>query len=1075
MEFKLLLTKICHSLQSYVDQMNQVDADLKDTSSLELEKEEYYQRIKMQLEQIAKKEKQIDTYLKFAHKFARQCKISEKSLPLDDLRLRQLYVAIDRNSQDDLYAKELFTEAYGQKLMLKNLKNQLNEKINNVDFQRKYEDYYRENYKRKQDIIKKAEEYMHSMDMKKLLSILCQENSSNMNRVMDDSTICIGFSRFCLPFHKSLDNLYSDVLGQFYDQKSKTLQIPEYMNWNEKLFLIHYEIDKEIELLAGIQNILYVLLQCHFEEIEGIYFIDPLHINYASLGVLADFAKMNQNIIKGNCTSNQDITNLLQSIWDKLLHDNESQKRIILILHDFPKSYSAEAMTIIKKLCMNLSQSRLNMILSVNLGKRRNDPFEIFDYINSQTSKSIDFLSGKFYSSSIGEETKREFQWKKGPDTIEPSFCEKAFYVKPVKITNRYEDYVNLYELPMYCKGNKSNTNLLYGINETGQLQYLDFDKTNFATFICGSSGSGKSTLLHNIITELLIHNHPDDIEIWLVDFKMTEFSRYMNVIPPHMRYIILDESPELIYDIIDRLMEILVKRQNIFKGKWNKLEDVPVEKYMPTIFVIVDEFAKMSQIIADSALEGKEDYRIKIQELLSKGRAFGMRFIFSSQGFTSGTRGLNDFSKKQIQQRIAMKTEKAEIRATLDIHMASERDESLIENLDVYHTLLKKFRDESGNQLIHAKTLYLEDADRQKSFIQFLNEKLEKSEKYDPYDERKYIYKKPLVIDGNRYISFESMKNEIKTYLTNDRDKEYHLDRVYLFSGEPRRIKTLIPITMSKGYCENLLVVYPNYEAVIACSIFMSLYHSLIMQNIKFEIWSHPSSQISNTLNEIIELRSKTISDTKNIFNRLLNLNKEIKFNSCEERVIFILDMDLILNDLIFLDYEKPERETITINESIRYGKREEGEPDIESQIIYKRCDINVRNEPKEKQNIMKENKEPEFSSKSFYDFYINALLQGSKKSIHFISFCSQIDDSSNYKVDLKAYKHKILFRMAKQELSRILNMGNTKDFISLDPHIFRYTNGINAVSYRPYLHDGLSWDGWSTSQRQEDEEYLL
>ena len=46
------------------------------------------------------------------------------------------------------------------------------------------------------------------------------------------------------------------------------------------------------------------------------------------------------------------------------------------------------------------------------------------------------------------------------------------------------------------------------------------------------------------------------------------------------MRYIILDESPELVYDIIDRLSEILQKRQNIFKGVWQKLYDVPKEKY---------------------------------------------------------------------------------------------------------------------------------------------------------------------------------------------------------------------------------------------------------------------------------------------------------------------------------------------------------------------------------------------------------------------------------------------------------------------------------------------------------------
>ena len=146
--------------------------------------------------------------------------------------------------------------------------------------------------------------------------------------------------------------------------------------------------------------------------------------------------------------------------------------------------------------------------------------------------------------------------------------------------------------MPKYIKGNRSLSNIPYGVDADGNILYLDFENTNFATFICGASRSGKSTLLHTIITGILKNNHPDDVEVWLIDFKMTEFSRYISHLPPHVRYIILDESPELVYDIIDRLSEILLKRQNIFKGKWDKLSDVPAEKYMPSIFVIIDEFS---------------------------------------------------------------------------------------------------------------------------------------------------------------------------------------------------------------------------------------------------------------------------------------------------------------------------------------------------------------------------------------------------------------------------------------------------------------------------------------------------
>ena len=51
-----------------------------------------------------------------------------------------------------------------------------------------------------------------------------------------------------------------------------------------------------------------------------------------------------------------------------------------------------------------------------------------------------------------------------------------------------------------------------------------DFENELFAAFMMGASRSGKSTLLHTIICSLLMDYHPDELELWLLDFKMLEF-----------------------------------------------------------------------------------------------------------------------------------------------------------------------------------------------------------------------------------------------------------------------------------------------------------------------------------------------------------------------------------------------------------------------------------------------------------------------------------------------------------------------------------------------------------------------
>ena len=121
----------------------------------------------------------------------------------------------------------------------------------------------------------------------------------------------------------------------------------------------------------------------------------------------------------------------------------------------------------------------------------------------------------------------------------------------------------------------------------------------------------------------------------------------------PHVKYILLDESRELVYDLIDKLTEKMMERQRFFMTHRDlkKVENVPGTVYMPVIFVILDEFSIMSQ-----AVEQSESYKLKLQNILAKGRALGIKFIFASQEFTKGVSGLTSTAKEQIQMRLAMK-----------------------------------------------------------------------------------------------------------------------------------------------------------------------------------------------------------------------------------------------------------------------------------------------------------------------------------------------------------------------------------------------------------------------------------
>jgi hypothetical protein len=90
-------------------------------------------------------------------------------------------------------------------------------------------------------------------------------------------------------------------------------------------------------------------------------------------------------------------------------------------------------------------------------------------------------------------------------------------------------------------------------------------------------------------------------------------------------------------------------------------------------------------------------------------------------------------------------------------------------------------------------------------------------------------------------------------------------------------------------------------------------------------------------------------------------------------------------------------------------------------------------------------------------------------------------VGDLRQTKIDTSLFKHKIMFRTAKPDAMTVVGTSNASVISELEDHSFRYTNGLDSLSFRPYLHPGLSWDGWQLSANgvinavDDEEEYLL
>lgn len=144
--------------------------------------------------------------------------------------------------------------------------------------------------------------------------------------------------------------------------------------------------------------------------------------------------------------------------------------------------------------------------------------------------------------------------------------------------------------------------------------------------FILGQSGSGKSVFLHDIIAGTMLKYRPEDIQFYLLDFKLggVEFNRYRD--SKHVKALLVDNSDmRVTLEILKDLYEQMKERGKLLTSAGvTNISDYNrgrTDNRMPQILFVADEchamfntslrkdgkmFREMSEIITLIAKEGR-------------------------------------------------------------------------------------------------------------------------------------------------------------------------------------------------------------------------------------------------------------------------------------------------------------------------------------------------------------------------------------------------------------------------------------------------------------------------------------
>lgn len=222
-----------------------------------------------------------------------------------------------------------------------------------------------------------------------------------------------------------------------------------------------------------------------------------------------------------------------------------------------------------------------------------------------------------------------------------------------LELPNKFRETVYMRDV-LDCdafKDSKSNLTMVLGADISGTPVIVDLGKMPHL-LVAGTTGSGKSVGVNVMITSLLYKSSPEDVRFIMIDPKMLELSVYEGI--PHLLCEVVTDMKEAAnalrwcvgemerrYKLMSSLgvrnlkgynAKILAAQEKgeviadpLWKSNESMDEQAPALEKLPSIVVVVDEFADMMMIV------GK-----KVEELIAriaqKARAAGIHLILATQ-----------------------------------------------------------------------------------------------------------------------------------------------------------------------------------------------------------------------------------------------------------------------------------------------------------------------------------------------------------------------------------------------------------------------------------------------------------
>lgn len=360
--------------------------------------------------------------------------------------------------------------------------------------------------------------------------------------------------------------------------------------------------------------------------------------------------------------------------YNKVAEQNAEAYQVIMLM-DFPSGLSEQSLRLLEQISTSGPKCGVFTVIYRNetqfnkiseklypLVENIESVLQEFDY--SDNAEEIKFVKEKVKDQNLlwnGIEMPSSERMDKIIDTLKKGIKSADKIVIGIDKVKKKENVRAAEET-----STKNGIRIPIGLHGANEVQYLTLGVGgSHHALIAGVAGSGKSSLLHTIILQALSQYSPDELRIYLVDFKRgVEFKIYADYKLPSFEVVAIESEREFGYNILKALEREQKIRADRFKRVKNRKID-RIEDYralqdaapMPRILVIMDEFHELFSNANDKI--GKESAEM-MERIVRQGRAFGVHIILASQSY-SNVGGLDKSVYDQMAVRIVLKCSKTD------------------------------------------------------------------------------------------------------------------------------------------------------------------------------------------------------------------------------------------------------------------------------------------------------------------------------------------------------------------------------------------------------------------------------